>query len=60
MATADDLVYLRFYGPSGNYKGSYGESFLHEYASYVMERQQVGKSVYFNNTAGSALQNLIF
>ena len=39
MATADDLVYLRFYGPSGNYKGSYSESFLHEYASYVMERQ---------------------
>jgi uncharacterized protein YecE (DUF72 family) len=60
--TADDLVYLRFHGPSGNYKGSYSESFLYEYASYIMEWQQEGKSVYvyFNNTAGAALQNLHF
>lgn len=60
--TADDLVYLRFHGPSGNYKGSYSESFLYEYASYITEWQQEGKSVYvyFNNTAGAALQNLHF
>jgi uncharacterized protein YecE (DUF72 family) len=60
--TADDLVYLRFHGPSGNYKGSYSESFLYEYASYIMEWQQEGKFVYvyFNNTAGAALQNLHF
>jgi uncharacterized protein YecE (DUF72 family) len=60
--TADDLVYLRFHGPSGNYKGSYSESLLYEYASYIIEWQQEGKSVYvyFNNTAGAALQNLHF
>src|ERR1700760_61928 len=26
--TSDDFVYLRFHGPSGNYKGSYNEAFL--------------------------------
>jgi uncharacterized protein YecE (DUF72 family) len=58
--TADELVYLRFHGPSGNYKGSYSESFLSEYASYINEWQQEGKTVYvyFNNTAGAALENL--
>lgn len=58
--TAAHLVYLRFHGPSGNYKGSYSESFLSEYALYINEWQQEGKTVYiyFNNTAGAALENL--
>lgn len=57
---ADQLVYLRFHGPSGNYKGSYSESLLSEYASYIIEWQHEGKEVYayFNNTAGAALENL--
>jgi uncharacterized protein YecE (DUF72 family) len=60
--TADGLVYLRFHGPSGNYKGSYSEPFLSEYASYIREWQEEGKTVYayFNNTAGAALDNLNF
>jgi uncharacterized protein YecE (DUF72 family) len=60
--TADDLVYLRFHGPTGNYKGSYSESFLYEYSSYIREWQQEGKTVYcyFNNTAGDALRDLNF
>jgi uncharacterized protein YecE (DUF72 family) len=29
--TATDRVYLRFHGPSGNYKGCYAEGFLYEY-----------------------------
>jgi uncharacterized protein YecE (DUF72 family) len=60
--TADELVYLRFHGPSGNYKGSYPESFLYEYALYIREWQEEGKTVYayFNNTAGAALANLNF
>ncbi|BAU52363.1 DUF72 domain-containing protein [Mucilaginibacter gotjawali] len=60
--TADALVYLRFHGPSGNYKGSYSEAFLSEYANYIAEWQQEGRAVfcYFNNTAGAALQNLNF
>jgi len=62
VLTSDDHVYLRFHGPSGNYKGSYNESFLREYAGYIYDWQQEGKIVYayFNNTAGAALQNLHF
>ncbi len=58
--TADKLVYVRFHGPSGDYKGSYSDSFLYEYAGYIHEWQQEGRQVYvyFNNTAGAALQNL--
>jgi len=60
--TADELVYLRFHGPSGNYKGSYSDSFLYEYALYINEWRGEGKTVYcyFNNTAGAALENLQF
>jgi uncharacterized protein YecE (DUF72 family) len=60
--TSDDFVYLRFHGPSGNYKGSYNDSFLYEYAMYINEWRQEGKTVYcyFNNTAGAALENLNF
>jgi uncharacterized protein YecE (DUF72 family) len=59
-ATSDQLVYLRFHGPDGNYKGSYSDDILYEYASYIKEWQQDGKTVYcyFNNTAGDALTNL--
>lgn len=58
--TSENLVYLRFHGPSGNYKGSYSDSFLYEYAGYIYDWQQEGRTVYtyFNNTAGAALQNL--
>ena len=60
--TADELVYLRFHGPEGNYKGSYSDGFLYEYSLYIQEWRQDGKTVYayFNNTAGSALANLNF
>jgi uncharacterized protein YecE (DUF72 family) len=60
--TSDELVYLRFHGPSGNYKGSYSDAFLYEYSLYIQEWLQDGKMVYvyFNNTAGSALENLRF
>ena len=60
--TSEELVYLRFHGPSGNYKGSYSDGFLYEYALYIREWRQDGKTVYvyFNNTAGAALENLNF
>lgn len=59
-AIADDVVYLRFHGPEGGYRGSYADDFLYEYAQYVKEWQQEGKIVYayFNNTMGNALNNL--
>jgi uncharacterized protein YecE (DUF72 family) len=59
--TSDNLVYLRFHGPEGGYRGSYTDDFLFEYAGYIQEWLAEGRTVYsyFNNTAGSAVQNLI-
>lgn len=55
-----DFVYLRFHGPDGDYKGSYDDATLAEYAEYIREWYEQGKRVYvyFNNTIGNALQNL--
>jgi len=55
-----DFLYVRFHGPTGNYRGSYTEQFLSEYAAYIDEWREEGKTVYayFNNTMGDAFQNL--
>lgn len=55
-----DFIYLRFHGPNGDYKGSYTDDFLEEYAGYIHEWMQQGKTIYtyFNNTMGHASQNL--
>ncbi|ARS40348.1 hypothetical protein CA265_12055 [Sphingobacteriaceae bacterium GW460-11-11-14-LB5] len=52
--------YLRFHGPGGNYRGSYTEDVLAEYASYIVEWLLEKKEVfvYFNNTMGDAYGNL--
>ena len=54
-----DVVYLRFHGPTGNYRDSYPESFLYEYAGYIREWISENKTVYayFNNTMGDAYNN---
>ena len=54
------IKYLRFHGPRGDYRGSYDEAFLHEYATYIHEWREAGNSVfvYFNNTNGDAYNNL--
>lgn len=59
--TTADVIYIRFHGPTGNYRGSYTEAFLMEYAAYVNEWLSDGKAVYvyFNNTAGDAYQNAV-
>ncbi|MES2827972.1 MAG: DUF72 domain-containing protein [Bacteroidota bacterium] len=51
--------YLRFHGPGGNYRGSYSEYVLSEYASYIQEWLAEDKAVYvyFNNTMGDAIRN---
>ncbi|RYZ96904.1 MAG: DUF72 domain-containing protein [Sphingobacteriaceae bacterium] len=56
-----DFVYLRFHGPDGGYRGSYTDDFLYEYAGYIKDWQQDGKTVYvyFNNTMGDAVKNLV-
>src|SRR5690606_33220575 len=60
MDTKLPFVYLRFHGPEGSYKGSYEDDLLSEYATYIQEWLQEGKTVYtyFNNTMGGALANL--
>jgi len=54
------FMYIRFHGPIVNYSGSYSEDFLKEYATYLNEWIEEGKSVYvyFNNTVGEAFNNL--
>jgi len=55
-----DFMYIRFHGPTGNYRDSYSEDFLNEFATYLTEWIEEGKTVYvyFNNTMGDALKNL--
>ena len=55
------FVYLRFHGPGGGYRGSYADDLLYEYGSYINEWLKEGKDVYvyFNNTMGEALKNLV-
>jgi uncharacterized protein YecE (DUF72 family) len=54
-------VYLRFHGPGGNYRGSYSDDFLYEYAQYIKGWLDDEKTVYtyFNNTMGDAVNNLL-
>ena len=54
------FIYIRFHGPTGNYRDSYSEDYLNEYAGYINEWLEEGKDVYayFNNTAGDAINNL--
>jgi uncharacterized protein YecE (DUF72 family) len=56
---ASDIVYLRFHGPNGDYRGSYSDEFLQKYADRIKAWSIKGKEVYvyFNNTMGSAFQN---
>jgi uncharacterized protein YecE (DUF72 family) len=60
FTSTSPFLYLRFHGPTGNYRGSYTEAFLMEYAGYIKEWLADGKIVYvyFNNTAGDAFNNL--
>jgi uncharacterized protein YecE (DUF72 family) len=55
-----ECLYIRFHGPTGRYRGSYPDAFLHEYSGYIGEWLSEGKTVYvyFNNTAGDAFNNL--
>jgi uncharacterized protein YecE (DUF72 family) len=55
-----NTIYIRFHGPTGNYRGSYTDDFLGEYATYIRTWLKEGKAVYvyFNNTMGNAFNNL--
>ena len=54
-----NFVYMRFHGPTGNYRESYSDRMLDEKADVITAFLQSGRDVYayFNNTAGDAFQN---
>jgi len=56
----NNICYYRFHGPQGNYRGSYPDEFLWNYAARINDSISKGKTVfmYFNNTMGDALGNL--
>ncbi|MCF0058538.1 DUF72 domain-containing protein [Dyadobacter sp. CY356] len=61
IETPESFKYLRFHGPSGDYKGHYEDDLLSDYAEMIDQWNVEGKDVYcyFNNTAGDAVKNLV-
>lgn len=57
----EQLLDLRFHGPAGDYKGGYSDAGLRTWAEKAVAWLSAGKEVfiYFNNTIGDALPNLI-
>lgn len=57
--SAAPVIYYRFHGPTGNYKGSYTNEFLQDHTTHIKQWCQQGKTVYvyFNNTIEGALYN---
>jgi uncharacterized protein YecE (DUF72 family) len=55
------FVYLRFHGPAGDYKGGYAATILTAWAERIAAWLSEGKEVYvyFNNTIGDALTDLV-
>ena len=53
------FVYIRFHGPSGDYRDSYSMEFLRKKATEIKDWMKKGKDVYvyFNNTIGNAFEN---
>jgi uncharacterized protein YecE (DUF72 family) len=54
------FVYLRYHGPTGDFRGSYSEAFLKNQAFAIAGYLKSGLDVfaYFNNTIGDAVNNL--
>jgi uncharacterized protein YecE (DUF72 family) len=55
------FIFIRLHGPAGDYRGSYSNALLKEYAIKIKDFLKTGKDVYayFNNTIGSAFENAI-
>ena len=55
------FIYLRFHGPEKGYRGNYTDDFLFKYAQQIKAWKKEKKDVYlyFNNTLGNAVNNLI-
>jgi uncharacterized protein YecE (DUF72 family) len=55
------FVYLRFHGPAGDYRGGYADEYLQQQAERISGWRGAGKDVYvyFNNTIGDAIKNVM-
>lgn len=55
------IVYIRFHGSAGDYKGSYSIVDMEKYIELINYSYQTGKTifVYFNNTIGNAYENAL-
>lgn len=62
LVDSADFVYMRFHGPTGNYRESYSDRLLDEKAEVITAYLQTGRDVYayFNNTAGNAFENAMY
>ena len=59
-APSTDLVYVRFHGTTGKYRGSYTDATLRRWAEYLNEMRSQGRDTYayFNNDlGGTAVKN---
>jgi uncharacterized protein YecE (DUF72 family) len=58
---SQSFVYVRFHGSAGDYRGSYEYELLQQYRQNICSWLKQGKQVflYFNNTIGDAMNNLI-
>lgn len=64
LESTGKIVYIRFHGPERNYRGTYDDAVLEEYAHFIKRCLSEAKTVYtyFNNTLGNVsgdLQGLI-
>ena len=53
------FIYVRYHGPTGNYRGGYADEFLLGEARRIKQWLSEGRQVYayFNNTIGDALRD---
>jgi uncharacterized protein YecE (DUF72 family) len=60
IAIHSSFVYLRYHGPTGDFRGSYSETWLKNQAIAIAGYLKSGMDVfaYFNNTMGDAVSNL--
>ena len=61
-AQGSSLIYMRYHGIAGDYRGGYPEERLKQDATIIKTALQAGKEVYayFNNTIGDAVANAQF
>ena len=60
MESSLDIIYIRYHGPAGDYRGSYSPDALESLNQNICTLLKRGKTVflYFNNTMGDAVKNL--